>query len=54
MVAGRISPQDAERILDAFKNINRVLNVFEFSDPVAAPDVQEMLRARDAASYNFV
>lgn len=45
----RIDPDDASRIVEAFRNIDSVLNVFDFGDMVSDPDIQRLVREREKA-----
>jgi cysteinyl-tRNA synthetase len=46
---GGIEPSGAEKILGAFRNINSVLNIFDFQDNYADPEVRRLLRERERA-----
>ena len=45
----QIDSQDAQKILNVFKNIDSVLNVFEFSKTIANEAVQDLLAQREIA-----
>ena len=45
----KISAQDAERILDAFRSIDTILNVFDFGDIPPDQEIRKMIAAREAA-----
>ncbi|MEE4356296.1 MAG: cysteine--tRNA ligase [Desulfococcaceae bacterium] len=45
----RISREDAEKIIAAFRSIDSVLNVFDFAEHAKDSEIQEMLKAREAA-----
>ncbi len=46
---GRIDPEGAGRILEAFQGINTVLHVFDFGDERDAPEIQRMIQERQQA-----
>ena len=46
---GGIDPAGAEKILGAFRNINSVLNIFDFQDNYADPEVRRLVRERERA-----
>ncbi len=46
---GLIDPAGAEKILEAFRNINLVLNIFDFQDNFSDPYVQKLIREREKA-----
>ena len=45
----RIDPDGARKILDAFKNIDSVLSIFDFQDNFTDPEVQRLIREREKA-----
>jgi cysteinyl-tRNA synthetase len=45
----KLDPDGASRILEAFRKINTVLNIFRFEDAVSEPDVERLIRAREKA-----
>jgi len=45
----RISPEGASKIIEAFQNINSVLNIFDFGDMDTDPEVQDMIAQREKA-----
>ncbi len=46
---GLIDPIGAEKILEAFRSINSVLNIFDFQDNFSDPYVQKLIREREKA-----
>ena len=46
---GGVDPAGAEKILGAFRNINSVLNIFDFQDNYADPEVRRLVRERERA-----
>ncbi len=46
---GGIDPEGAEKILEAFKNIDSVLNIFDFQDNHTDPEVRRIFREREKA-----
>ncbi|MBW2365434.1 MAG: cysteine--tRNA ligase, partial [Deltaproteobacteria bacterium] len=44
-----IDPDGAVKILDAFRSIDTVLNIFDFEDESYDPEVQEMIHERERA-----
>ncbi len=46
---GGIDPAGAEKILGAFRNINSVLNIFDFQDNYADSEVRRLVRERERA-----
>ncbi|MBW2193390.1 MAG: cysteine--tRNA ligase [Deltaproteobacteria bacterium] len=45
----RIDPEDASKIVNAFRGIDSVLNIFDFSDVLSDPEVQHLIKLRDRA-----
>lgn len=52
----RINSNDAKKILDAFRRINAVLQIFDFADIPSGPDIQALIAKRKQARMekNFV
>ncbi len=48
-MAGQLTPDSAQKILDAFRNIDTVLHIFNFETAVDDPDIQQLLAEREAA-----
>jgi cysteinyl-tRNA synthetase len=48
----RIGAQDAAKILEAFKNIDAVLKIFDFTDVLADPQIQRLMAERETARRN--
>ncbi len=48
----RIGAQDAAKILEAFKNIDAVLKIFDFTDVLADPQIQRLMAEREDARRN--
>ncbi len=46
---GNIDPDGAQKILKAFKNIDSVLNIFDFQENYYDPEVQRLIRKREKA-----
>jgi cysteinyl-tRNA synthetase len=46
---GNIDPDGAQKILKAFKNIDSVLNIFDFQENFYDPEVQRLIRKREKA-----
>ncbi|CAB5147336.1 Cysteine synthase (EC [Olavius algarvensis associated proteobacterium Delta 3] len=46
---GRIDREAAERLIDAFRGIDTVLNIFDFGDFYLSPEVRQLLTERDNA-----
>jgi cysteinyl-tRNA synthetase len=49
VLEGMIDPEGAGRILEAFQNINTVLNIFDFEDHVDDPEIARLIRERNLA-----
>jgi cysteinyl-tRNA synthetase len=49
VLEGMIDPEGAGRILEAFQNINTVLNIFDFEDHTEDPEIARLIRERDLA-----
>jgi cysteinyl-tRNA synthetase len=45
----KLDSQDAKKILDGFRGIDRVLNVMDFSDTVSDPQIARLMQARQQA-----
>jgi cysteinyl-tRNA synthetase len=48
----RISADDAAKILEAFKGIDAVLKIFDFTDVMADPQIQRLMADREIARRN--
>jgi len=48
----RLTADDAAKLLDALRGIDRVLNVFDFKDILERPDVRRMITERNDARRN--
>lgn len=46
---GNIDPEGAQKVLKAFKNINSVLNIFDFQENFYDPEVQRLIQEREKA-----
>jgi len=46
---GRIDPEGAERLIDTFRSIDTVLNIFDFRNISLSPEVRALMTARDDA-----
>ena len=44
-----IDPSGARKLLEVFQNINSVLNVFDFGDDTADPEIKRLIRERELA-----
>ena len=40
---------DASKILDEFRNINSILNIFNFNDSEFDPEIQDLIKKREQA-----
>ena len=49
ILSGGLNRADAEKIIAAFRQIDGVLNVFDFGDGVEDPEIQTLMDRRDAA-----
>ena len=47
--AGRLSQKDAARLLEGFRQVDRVLAIFDFEPPAPDADVAALIEAREAA-----
>jgi len=47
--AEKLDSQDAEKIIDGFGSIDRVLNIMDFSDTIADPDIARLVKDREHA-----
>ena len=45
----KLHPKDASKLIAGFRNIDKILNLFEFFDSTTDSDVQQLLRQRDKA-----
>ena len=45
----RLDKNDASKILDAFRNLDAVLKIFDFEDAYEDPDVQRLIKKRELA-----
>jgi cysteinyl-tRNA synthetase len=45
----QLHPEDASKIIDGFRSIDAVLNLFNFFDDYSDPEVQRLLNKRDKA-----
>lgn len=46
---GRIDREGGERLIDAFRGIDTVLNIFDFGDIYLSPEVRNLMAERDSA-----
>ncbi|MBU0698792.1 MAG: cysteine--tRNA ligase, partial [Proteobacteria bacterium] len=44
-----LDPDGAGKVLDTFRNIDSVLNIFSFEDKIDDPEVQRLIKERDKA-----
>jgi cysteinyl-tRNA synthetase len=44
-----IDPIGALRVVDAFRNIDSVLKIFDFRDNISDPEIQRLIKQRDNA-----
>jgi cysteinyl-tRNA synthetase len=44
-----LDPDGAKKILDAFRSIDSVLNIFDFEDASYSPDIMELISQREKA-----
>lgn len=49
VLEGRIDPEGAGKLLEAFRSINAVLNIFDFGEDARAPEIARLIQERDAA-----
>jgi cysteinyl-tRNA synthetase len=49
ILENRLDKNDASKILDAFRNLDDVLKIFDFEDAVDDPDVQQLIKEREKA-----
>jgi cysteinyl-tRNA synthetase len=45
----QLHPEDASKVIDGFRSIDTVLNLFNFFDEYADPEIQRLLSKRDKA-----
>ena len=45
----KLHPKDASKLIAGFRNLDKILNLFDFFDSTSDPDVQRLLRQRDKA-----
>jgi cysteinyl-tRNA synthetase len=45
----KLDSQDAKKILDGFRSIDRVLNIMDYSDVIADPDIVRLIKDRQLA-----
>jgi cysteinyl-tRNA synthetase len=45
----RLNRDDAAQLIDAFRNVDHVLKIFDFEPPIPSDDVAALVAARDAA-----
>ena len=49
ILENRLDKNDASKILEAFRNLDSVLKIFDFEDAVDDPDVQRLIKEREQA-----
>ncbi|MCJ7541744.1 MAG: cysteine--tRNA ligase, partial [Desulfobacterales bacterium] len=49
VLENRLDTNDALKILDAFRNLDAVLKIFDFEDAYDDPDVQRLIKEREQA-----
>ncbi|MFZ0482486.1 MAG: cysteine--tRNA ligase [Desulfobacterales bacterium] len=49
ILENRLDTNDASKILDAFRNLDAVLKIFDFEDAHDGPDVQRLIKKREQA-----
>jgi cysteinyl-tRNA synthetase len=49
ILENRLDTNDASKILDAFRNLDAVLKIFDFEDAHDDPDVQRLIKKREQA-----
>ncbi|GBC59330.1 cysteinyl-tRNA synthetase [Desulfonema ishimotonii] len=49
VLSGEIDPAGAKQIVDVFRNIDTVLNIFDFGAPIPAPDTERLMAEREKA-----
>jgi cysteinyl-tRNA synthetase len=47
--AGHLSRQDAVQLIDAFRQVDQVLDVFDFEPPEVPDGLEALIQAREAA-----
>ena len=47
--AGRLNRDDAAQLIEAFRNVDRVLDIFNFEPPSPPDDVAMLIEARETA-----
>jgi len=48
-IENRIDPEGALKIVDAFRNIDSVLKIFDFQDEIHDPEIERLIKQRDNA-----
>jgi cysteinyl-tRNA synthetase len=48
-IENRIDPEGALKIMDAFRNIDSVLKIFDFQDEIHDPEIEGLIKQRDKA-----
>ena len=49
LIKKQLHPKDASQIIDGFRNIDTVLNLFDFFDDYSDPEIQRLISQRDEA-----
>ncbi|WP_207691560.1 cysteine--tRNA ligase [Desulfonema limicola] len=49
ILESKIDPEGAGKLIDGFKNINTVLNVFDFDNSISKQEIKNLLKKREAA-----
>jgi cysteinyl-tRNA synthetase len=49
ILKNKLDINDASKILDAFRNLDAVLKIFDFEDALDDPDVQRLIKEREQA-----
>jgi len=49
MLEKMIDPEGAQKLLETFRGINTVLNIFDFGDRTGDPEIERLIRERDSA-----
>jgi cysteinyl-tRNA synthetase len=44
-----IDGEDAQKIIDAFRNIDTVLKIFDFGDELSNPEIEHLIKEREDA-----